>query len=98
MNEGLKAHRHIRPFIVIKCFFPKSGPLSRLKNNSKACERRKSGREKTELSNLKRTKGSFRCMVSIDRSAHPHYSIRCAGCHASVGFPWSCQLLLHTID
>ena len=68
-----------------------------LKNNGKACERRKGGRERAEPSNPERTKGSFRCMVSIDRSTHPHSFIRQAGCHASIGFPGRCHLLLHTI-
>ena len=36
-------------------------------------------------------------MVSIDRSTHPHFFIRRAGCRAGVGFPGRCQLLLHTV-
>ena len=56
-----------------------------------------SGRKREEPSYPKRTKGSFRCMVSIDRSTHPHFFIRRAGCHAGVGFPGRCQLLLHTV-
>ena len=36
--------------------------------------------------------------VSIDRSTHPHSFRRQAGCHASVGFPGRCQLLLHSIE
>ena len=90
MNEGLKAHQHIRLFSAIKfVFFRKSGYLPLLKNNGKACERRKSGRERAE--------GSFRCMVSIDRNTHPHIFIRRAGCHTGVGFLGRCQLLLHTV-
>ena len=75
-----------------------SGCLPLLKNNGKARERRKSGRERAEPSYPKRTKGSFRCMLSTDRSTHPHFFIRRAGCHAGVGFPGRCQLLLHTVD
>ena len=98
MNEGLKAHQHIRLFSAMKFFFfRKSGCLPLLKNNGKACERGKSGRERAEPSYPKRTKGSFRCMVSIDRNTHPHFFIRRAGCHAGVGFPRRCQLLLHTV-
>ena len=68
-----------------------------LKNNGKSCERRKSGRERAERSYPKRTTGSFRCMVSLDRNTHPHFFIRRAGCHAGEGFPGRCQLLLHTV-
>ena len=68
-----------------------------LKNNGKAGERRKRGRERAESSNPKRTKGSFRCMVSIDRSPHPHSFIRRAGCHARLEFPGRCQPPLHPI-
>ena len=98
MNEwglkGTSAHQ------AIQChnyFSPQIGPLSMCKNNSKAGERRKRGRERAELSNPKRTKGSFRCMVSIDRSPHPHSFIRRAGCHARLEFPGRCQPPLHPI-
>ena len=85
MNEGVEAHWHIRPLSAIILFSIK------LKNSDKACERRKRGRERAEPSNPKRTKGSFRCRVSIDIFTHPHSFIRRAG------FPGRCQLLLHTI-
>ena len=90
MNEGLKAHRHSRPFSAIKFFFSYSGPLPLLKNNGKACERRKSGREREEPSNPKRTKGSFRCKVFIDRSKHPNSFIRRAGTHGFMDIILSC--------
>ena len=62
------------------------------------CERRKRGSERPEPSNPKRTKGSFRCMVSIVRSTHLPSFIRRAGCCTSLGFPGRRQLLLHTIE
>ena len=46
-------------------------------------------RVRAELSDPKRTKGSFRCMVSIDRFTHTPFFIRRAGCHTSLGFPVS---------
>ena len=60
-------------------------------------ERGKGGRVRTEPSDPKRTKGYFRCRISIDRSSHPTSLMRRAGCHTSLGFPGRCQLLLHTI-
>ena len=42
--------------------------------------------------------GSFRYMVSTDRSTDPLYFIRRAGCHTSKGFPGRCQLLLQIIE
>ena len=44
-------------------------------------------REREEPSNPERTKGSLRCMVSMDRSTHPYSFIRRAGCQSSSGFP-----------
>ena len=55
------------------------------------------GRKKDGELGQKRTKGYFRCRGSIDRSTHPPFFIRRAGCHASLEFPGSCQLILHTI-
>ena len=78
----------------IHSFIPYSGPLPLLKNNDKACDRRKRGGQRAYLSNPKRTIRFFRCMVSIDRSTHPHSFIRRGGCHASLGFPGRCQLLV----
>ena len=57
----------------------------------------KRGRERAEPSNPERTKGSLSCMVSIERSTHPHSFIRRAGCQSSSGFPRRFKLLLHTI-
>ena len=88
MNEGLKAHQHIRLFSAIKLFFSLSGCLPLLKNNGKACERRKSGREREEPSYPKRTKGSFRCMVSIDRSTHPHFIYKASRVPLWRRVPW----------
>ena len=50
-------------------------------------EKRKRGRVRAEPSDPKRTKGYFRCRVSIDRSTHPPPFIRRAGCHW-VRVPW----------
>ena len=46
----------------------------------------------TEPSEQKRTKGSFRCIVSIDLNTYAPYFI------GRAGFPRICQDLLHTID
>ena len=51
---------------------------------------------RSEPSNPKRVKGSFGCMVSINKFTHPPCFIRRAGCHANLGLPGSCELLLHT--
>ena len=67
-------------------------------HNGSLRERRKRGRVRAEPPDPKRTKGSFRRMVSIDRSTHPPPFIRRAGCHTSLAFPGRCQLLLHTIE
>ena len=64
-------------------------------NNSKWKNR---GRIRPDPSDPEMTKGSFRCMVSIDRSTYPPSFIRQAGCHTSLGFPRRCQPLLHTIE
>ena len=60
-------------------------------------ERRKRGRVRTGPSDPKRTKGSLRCMASIDRSTHPPSFIRRTRCNTSLEFPGRCQLLSHTI-
>ena len=60
-------------------------------------ERRKRGRVRAEPSDAKRTKGYFRCMVSIDRYTQPPSFISRAGCHTSIGFHGNCELLLHTM-
>ena len=75
MNEwGLKGtSAHLGYLVPLIGFFFVKWCLPLLKNNGKACERRKSGRERAEPSYPKMTKGSFRCMVSIDRSTHPHF-------------------------
>ena len=44
-----------------------------------------------------RTKGCFRCRVSIDRSTHPLSFIRQAGWPTSFGFSGRCKFLFHTI-
>ena len=43
-------------------------------------ERREKGRVRAEPSDPKRTKGYFRCRVTIDRSTHPPSFIRLTGC------------------
>ena len=63
--------------------------LPLLKNNDKAGERRKRGRERAEPYNRKRTKGSFRCMVFIERSAHPHSFKRQLGA-TPASSQWQC--------
>ena len=69
-------------------YFKKNSPLSLLKNNDRILgERSKRGKVRAESSDPKRTKRSFRCRVSIDRSTHPHSFIWRAGCHTSFGFP-----------
>ena len=50
-------------------------------------EIRKRVRVISEPSDPKRTKGSFRCMVSIDRSKHPPSFIRQAWCPPAQGSP-----------
>ena len=87
MNGGFKkAHRHIKSTNAIKKMSIKFLPL--LKNNEKGRKQR------AEPLDPKRTKGSFKCRVSIDRSTYPPSFIR----RASLGFPGRCQLLLHTIE
>ena len=54
-------------------------------------EEKEGGGVRAESSDLKMTKGPFRCMISIDRSTHPPPFIRWARCHPRLGFPRRCQ-------
>ena len=49
--------------------------------------KKKKRKKRIEPSNPKRTKGSRRCIVSIDRSTNCPSFIRLAGCHTSFGCP-----------
>ena len=61
-------------------------------------EIRKRRRETAEPSNSQRARGSFRCIISTNRSTHPPSFIWRAGCHTSLGFHGRYQLLLQTIE
>ena len=100
MNEVLKGHQYTRPFSAIIKNFKWSFVIveEQWQIILFLCERRKRGSERPEPSNPKRTKGSFRCMVSIVRSTHLPSFIRRTGCCTSLGFPGRRQLLLHTIE
>ena len=73
MNDGVKMKAH-RPISAVN-IFSKSGPLSLLKNNdyalSTAGRKKKMRESKSRASDLKRIKGSFKCMAYRDRSTHP---------------------------
>ena len=98
MNElvfkGTSTHRgHLMPWNIIKRW-----SFVIVEEQWKSIgERRKRGRVRAEPSDPKRTKGYFRCMVSIDRSTQPPSFISRAGCHTSIGFHGNCELLLHTM-
>ena len=75
MNDCLKAYLHTKvanyrkwSFVIVEESIIILG------------ERRKKGRVRAEPSDPKRTKGYFRCGVSIDRFTNPSSFIRQAGC------------------
>ena len=101
MNEGLKAHWHKKGHLV-PWNITKGWSLVIVEESWQSViilsERIKRIRVRAEFSGPKRTKGSFRSMVSIDRSTQPHSFIGRTGYHTSLGFPGRCQLRFHTID
>ena len=81
MNERLKlkADQHNQPFRAN--LFPGSGPLPLLKNNGKACERRKNlrGKYRAEFSNPKRTmegqSGQKEHLLILENALFVHFGL-----------------------